>query len=260
MELISRKEAKEKGLTRYFTGAPCKHGHISERSVSNHGCTECIRILRVKSYQKDIEKSRRISRERARTPKVKAQNKAYKKTQKYKDQQRKYAKEKANYEVSRQNFEIPEHIKGTERKSAYANAYYHHNKEKIKLKSQSEERRSKRKEYINKWSAQFRKTKDGKACGFMRKCIYRCLIVKNKNRTEEILGYKKNDLKARIEYQFKDGMSWDNYGDWHIDHKKPISRFLAQGITDPKIINALSNLQPLWSHENLSKGSSYNVN
>ena len=41
MEIISRKEAKEKGLKRYFTGKPCPNGHISERLVSNHGCIRC---------------------------------------------------------------------------------------------------------------------------------------------------------------------------------------------------------------------------
>ena len=42
MELISRKEAREQGLTRYFTGKPCKNGHTSERFVSNKTCCACI--------------------------------------------------------------------------------------------------------------------------------------------------------------------------------------------------------------------------
>lgn len=52
-------------------------------------------------------------------------------------------------------------------------------------------------------------------------------------------------------------MNWSNRGEWHLDHKKPVSRFIKQGITDPSIINALSNLQPLWAHENLSKGNKF---
>jgi len=39
--IITRKEAKAKGLKRYFTGKPCKRGHISERLVCNKGCIEC---------------------------------------------------------------------------------------------------------------------------------------------------------------------------------------------------------------------------
>ena len=67
------------------------------------------------------------------------------------------------------------------------------------------------------------------------------------------LGYSYEDLKKRIECQFQDGMSWDNYGEWHIDHKKPLSLFNEN--TSPKTVNSLSNLQPLWKIDNLKKGS-----
>jgi hypothetical protein len=42
MEIIKRKEAKEQGLSRYFTGKACKNGHISERQVSKGNCLECM--------------------------------------------------------------------------------------------------------------------------------------------------------------------------------------------------------------------------
>lgn len=73
-------------------------------------------------------------------------------------------------------------------------------------------------------------------------------------RTAEALGFDRQKLMARIECQFKPGMSWGNYGAWHIDHRKPISDFLAQGETRPRVINALCNLQPLWAADNLRKG------
>jgi hypothetical protein len=44
MEIITRTEAKEKGLTHYFTGKPCKHGHISEKTVSGGNCVECYKV------------------------------------------------------------------------------------------------------------------------------------------------------------------------------------------------------------------------
>ena len=50
-------------------------------------------------------------------------------------------------------------------------------------------------------------------------------------------------------------MSWDNYGEWHIDHKKPISAFHKD--TPPHIINSLCNLQPLWEIDNLKKSNKY---
>lgn len=44
LKIISRKEAKELGLKRYFTGKPCKHGHIEERYTSNKGCKGCLKV------------------------------------------------------------------------------------------------------------------------------------------------------------------------------------------------------------------------
>lgn len=49
MEIITRKEAILQNLLRYFTGKPCKHGHISERFVNNSGCVQC-RKEKTKEY------------------------------------------------------------------------------------------------------------------------------------------------------------------------------------------------------------------
>ena len=46
MPIISKEEAKAKGLKRFFTGIPCEKGHISEKLVSNRGCCECARLGR----------------------------------------------------------------------------------------------------------------------------------------------------------------------------------------------------------------------
>lgn len=40
----TRAEAVAIGATRYFTGRPCKNGHISDRDVSSHTCGECLRL------------------------------------------------------------------------------------------------------------------------------------------------------------------------------------------------------------------------
>ena len=65
------------------------------------------------------------------------------------------------------------------------------------------------------------------------------------------LGYSLKSFKLRIEYNFKSGMSWNNYGEWHIDHIKPISRFSID--VNPRIVNCLANLRPMWAFDNLSK-------
>jgi len=93
-----------------------------------------------------------------------------------------------------------------------------------------------------------------------RRILYRTIKYLGGNKefsTIEILGYSPNDLKIYLENLFTDGMNWDNYGEWHVDHIKPISSFEKN--TNPKIINQLSNLQPLWAFDNLSKGSKLNL-
>jgi hypothetical protein len=41
-KLCSVHDAKAAGATRYYTGVPCKHGHVSERMVSNRRCVTCL--------------------------------------------------------------------------------------------------------------------------------------------------------------------------------------------------------------------------
>lgn len=66
MDKISRQEAKQAGLTRYFTGEPCKHGHIDERLVSNSVCITCSAI-RKKEHPKYQQKANKKSLEAKRT-------------------------------------------------------------------------------------------------------------------------------------------------------------------------------------------------
>ena len=69
--------------------------------------------------------------------------------------------------------------------------------------------------------------------------------------TIEELGYSALELKEHLQSLFKEGMSWDNYGEWHIDHIKAVSKFPKE--TPARVVNALSNLQPLWADENIRK-------
>jgi len=56
MKTISISEAKAQGLTRYYTGKPCKYGHIAERNVATRYCCECNRIAYRKHYKQNSEK------------------------------------------------------------------------------------------------------------------------------------------------------------------------------------------------------------
>ena len=90
----------------------------------------------------------------------------------------------------------------------------------------------------------------------MRNNIYRALKgIKKARSTFKMLGYTLEDLRRHLESQFADGMTWENYGDWHMDHKIALSTFRISGPEDPnvRIAWALDNLQPLWAHQNNRK-------
>ena len=74
-------------------------------------------------------------------------------------------------------------------------------------------------------------------------------------KTFAVVGYPPEKLKARLEVNFTSGMGWENYGEWEIDHKIPMSVMLAQGETRPSDINDLYNLQPMWKDQNRKKGN-----
>lgn len=77
------------------------------------------------------------------------------------------------------------------------------------------------------------------------------------NKTLVYIGCSKEQLKIHIEGLFNNGMSWDNYGKWHIDHIKPISLFDLS--KEEEIYKAMhyTNLQPLWAIDNIKKNNSY---
>ena len=60
-----------------------------------------------------------------------------------------------------------------------------------------------------------------------------------------------------MEDKFEDGMSWENHGEWQIDHKIPCSAFDLTNENHAKICFNYRNLQPLWKKDNIKKGDKY---
>lgn len=109
---------------------------------------------------------------------------------------------------------------------------------------------NKRKEYWNKLRIENPHVVAWRKCLLL--AIKRIGGVKEKS-TIEILGYTADDLKNHMENLFETGVSWGNWGEWHIDHRMPVSRFTKD--TPMSIVNSLDNLQPLWAKDNLSKSN-----
>jgi hypothetical protein len=72
-----------------------------------------------------------------------------------------------------------------------------------------------------------------------------------------MVGCSVEFLRSYIENKFEQGMSWSNYGEWHVDHIRPCASFdLSQKDQMLECFN-WRNLQPMWASENISKGSKY---
>ena len=90
----------------------------------------------------------------------------------------------------------------------------------------------------------------------VRKSLKNQNILK-KTKTVKLIGCSWQEARDHLQSQFKEGMTWENHGKygWHIDHIIPCSSF---DLTDPeqqKKCFHYTNIQPLWWHENLSKGN-----
>lgn len=79
--------------------------------------------------------------------------------------------------------------------------------------------------------------------------------INKNNSTIEFLGAEPDVIKNYLEKQFKDGMSWDNFGHdgWHIDHIIPLSS--AKTEEEVYKLSHYTNLQPLWANENYKKSN-----
>ena len=76
-------------------------------------------------------------------------------------------------------------------------------------------------------------------------------------RTCELLGCSPEELKAHLETTFTEGMSWDNYGEWHIDHIIPCAAFDQTDYTERMACWNRRNLRALWGQENMEKSDTY---
>ena len=75
-------------------------------------------------------------------------------------------------------------------------------------------------------------------------------------KNQEFYGiFDKENFKLYIESKFTEEMSWENYGEWHLDHIKPL--YLSENEEDLLLLNHYTNLQPLWAEDNLRKNRKY---
>jgi hypothetical protein len=143
------------------------------------------------------------------------------------------------------------------------NIWYEQNKEH--RKQYLKEYREKNIDNIRKTKRDYernRKSSDPlyKLISNFRTAIYQVLKESNVEKNGhyfDILGYTPEELIVHLENQFTEGMTWDNYGEFHVDHKLPISYFNIKEIGDEEFMKCwcLDNLQPMWGEENIRKSN-----
>lgn len=169
---------------------------------------------------------------------------------------------KKNYYIKNKEFVDSQNKKyadaNKEKLKEYRQRYYSENSEKIaeyKYLNRESIRESKRKTQA--------KYKQNPFIKFKFAITSRCRLAfkhsgySKNTKTAKILGCDYETLIKHMERQFKKGMTWDNRGHgkdcWHIDHRIP----LASAKTEQELIELChyTNLQPLWSTDNLKKGT-----
>jgi hypothetical protein len=100
----------------------------------------------------------------------------------------------------------------------------------------------------------------------MRGGMYRGLKGLHKtSRTFSYIDKSPEELMNYLEKQFTEGMSRENYGEWHVDHIRPLASFefdkYKEGSAEFEALLGeawhYTNLQPLWATDNISKGATW---
>jgi len=213
-------------------------------------CKGCIKVRETKWRQENIETCREYQRryKRDNPKKVEESNKNWRDNNReiYNEIQRRW----------REN--NPESYKKSKKKHEL------NNREKILQEKREYMRRNR--EYFSGQALKMQKVRDREDPIFhlVRRMRGSFRNVMNGMNSRTLSHINHSDLFAKLEMQFKPGMTWENYGrekgNWVVDHKKPIARFLEQGEYRPHVIFAICNLQPMWISENCSKQDKFQSN
>ena len=193
--------------------------HKTSKDGLRSYCKECQKIITKLDYDKNKEK-------------IKLRKKKYYSSEegknKEKERRRKY------------------YLKNKIAENNRSNAWNKNNKDKMK-------------EYKKEYSKIYRE--NNKEIIAWRRILHNSLRKLGKikeGHTIDLLGYSAEELKTHLESLFTEGMSWDNYGEWHIDHIKPLISFDKD--TPISTVNELSNLRPMWSTTREINGIVYEGN
>jgi len=225
---------KEKEIAAFYKDDTCRDG------VKN-ACKDCVRI-----YGNAYAES---NRER---------QKEYRRANKEKIAQ--YAQE--YYQVNREEKLLKQKkYREANIETVTARQKVHYIKNREKVLGRSAEWRKQNAEYLKLWHRNYKQNQYKNNPNYrLTQCIRTRIrsVLKNIikiDSTVELVGCTIEELWTHLENQFTEGMTRENHGEWHIDHRIPCAAFDLNDEEQQKICFHYTNLQPLWARDNLSKGS-----
>lgn len=236
------------------------HKQAASKDGFGKECRACCKVRKREEYlrnkQKYLDKAKSY-REKFPEKVSEAKKLCYQnKIDQYKQNHRKYYQENKEA-VLVQAAEYREANKEEIRKRD--NAYKARNREKLRLKQSEYQRLNSelRNEYTRKYRKNRRQADKLFAIKQNMRARFRFELAKRGEeqliKANQYLGCSWIFLRDYLAEKFTDGMSWENYGDWHVDHVIP----LASAKSKEELIRLwhYSNLQPLWASDNISKGA-----
>lgn len=213
--------AKELGNASFFNGLPCPKGHLLPRATGSRSCTRCkaeetaVRRNTPEGQRKVRERSKQLWADPERRRKAQEKRAAWAAT--------------------------PE---GEAKLKAAYKRFYDNNRDRV-VKAKTERTLVRYKE-----DPVFRLVKN------LRRRVGLALTNQKTTKDEttlKLVGCTVAELVTHLECQFKEGQSWENYGEWHVDHVRPCASYDLSDPEQRKSCFNWKNLQPLWGEENLAK-------
>ncbi len=226
---LQRKDLKTCTKCKEKQDLNCFFKRKTSKNGLNNICKKCISEYQKKYHQKNKEKFNKKSRDYHTNNKERLNKQDKKRYQKNKEKVLKTRKK--YYEKNKEEIRYIQKV------------YYKNNKEKIN-KIRGIYSKNRKKTDLNYKLA----------CN-LRTRIYQSLKGISKSAsTMKLIGCDIEKLREHLKIQFWQGMTWENYGEWHVDHIIPCASFDLTKPEQQRECFNYKNLQPLWEFENLSKG------
>jgi len=253
-EIITKQEAKARGLKYYFTGKMCKHGHVCERYTNSGDCVECVR-----------ERNRRYYETYGNQERERNQHRYWKDIEKTREYHRRWYwkdPEKRRERAINCYQEDPE--KYRERSRQW---YYKHREAQLKSHQRwLKENPDYKRQYDNERYANDPEYRDQQR---LRTFIARVVNgTPGKGALRHVPPGRSDAIRAKIDADLAaipdapDNFDDLDRRDWHLDHVVPVSVMLDLLPDEPRPVLAYvathpDMLRPLPAVENISRGNRF---